>query len=165
MGDVIKEINGQDVTDPDQLTEIMKKTSGSVTLKVLPSYHDPHSFSQVRGARISEGVRWTMLKRDHIFFSKSVACARSNRQVCYKLSVLILQMYLKAHFTYDPRKDNLIPSRDAGLPFTDGDILQVVNMDDANWWQVRRKRQDKCMHGGLWCEVRWWFGRGTRKHG
>ena len=47
MGDIIKEINGQDVTDPDQLTEIMKKTSGSVTLKVLPSYYDAHNFSQV----------------------------------------------------------------------------------------------------------------------
>ena len=46
-------------------------------------------------------------------------------------------MYLKAHFTYDPRKDNLIPCRDAGLPFKDGEILQVVNMDDNNWWQVR----------------------------
>ena len=47
VGDIIKEINGQDVTDPDQLTEIMKKTSGSVTLKVLPSYLDAHHFSQV----------------------------------------------------------------------------------------------------------------------
>ena len=48
VGDIIKEINGQDVTDPDQLTDIMKKTSGSVTLKVLPSYYDAHNFSQVR---------------------------------------------------------------------------------------------------------------------
>ena len=46
------------------------------------------------------------------------------------------QVYLKVHFSYDPKKDNLIPCRDAGLAFRDGDILQVVNMDDTNWWQV-----------------------------
>ena len=33
-------------------------------------------------------------------------------------------------------KDNLIPCRDAGLSFKQGEILQVVNMDDGNWWQV-----------------------------
>ncbi len=49
VGDIIKEINGQDVDDPDQLTEMMKKSSGSVTLKVLPSYYDTGNFSQVSG--------------------------------------------------------------------------------------------------------------------
>ncbi len=55
MGDIIKEINGQDVTDPDQLTEIMKKTSGSVTLKVLPSYYDAQNFSQVSATKAVHG--------------------------------------------------------------------------------------------------------------
>lgn len=29
-----------------------------------------------------------------------------------------------------------MPSRDAALAFKEGDILQVLNMDDPNWWQV-----------------------------
>ena len=57
-----------------------------------------------------------------------------NKPRCFLL--VLFQVYLKAHFSYDPKKDNLIPCRDAGLAFRDGDILQVVNMDDQNWWQV-----------------------------
>ena len=47
VGDIIKEINGQEVTDPDQLQEVMRQCSGSVTLKVLPSARDPKGSSQV----------------------------------------------------------------------------------------------------------------------
>ena len=50
----------------------------------------------------------------------------------------IIQVYLRSHFTYDPRKDNLVPCREAGLGFKEGEILQVVNMDDNNWWQARK---------------------------
>ncbi len=48
VGDIVKEINGQEVSDPDQLQEIMKKSSGSVTFKVLPGIMDAHTSSQVR---------------------------------------------------------------------------------------------------------------------
>lgn len=102
VGDVIKEINGQEVSDPDTLMEIMKKTAGSVTLKILPSYFDQNAFSQV---------------------------------------------YLRAHFAYNPKRDNLIPCRDAGLAFKEGDILLIVNMDDPNWWQA--KKVDKNGPSGL----------------
>lgn len=44
---------------------------------------------------------------------------------------------MKAHFDYDPASDNLIPCKEAGLKFTAGDLLQIVNQDDPNWWQVR----------------------------
>ena len=41
VGDIIKEINGIDVTnDPDALQEHMKAAEGNVTLKILPSYKD-----------------------------------------------------------------------------------------------------------------------------
>ncbi|XP_050417933.1 protein PALS2 [Patella vulgata] len=46
-------------------------------------------------------------------------------------------IYMKAHFNYDPMKDRLIPCKEAGLPFQDGDILEIVNSDDSNWWQAR----------------------------
>ena len=29
-----------------------------------------------------------------------------------------------------------MPSRDAALAFKEGDILQVLNQEDPNWWQV-----------------------------
>ena len=58
--------------------------------------------------------------------------------------MVALQIYLKAHFSYDPKRDNLIPCREAGLPFRQGEILQVVNRDDANWWQVGHVSIDQC---------------------
>lgn len=50
MGDVIKEINGQEVMNPDQLQEIMRKANGNITLKILPTTRDQNSFSQVTGS-------------------------------------------------------------------------------------------------------------------
>lgn len=47
-----------------------------------------------------------------------------------------LQTNLKAYFNYFPEKDPQIPSKDAGLEFNKGDILEIVNLDDENWWQV-----------------------------
>ncbi|KAJ8320919.1 hypothetical protein KUTeg_002506 [Tegillarca granosa] len=47
------------------------------------------------------------------------------------------QLYLKAHFNYDPERDRLIPCQDAGLSFQEGDILQILSSEDPNWWQAR----------------------------
>ena len=46
-------------------------------------------------------------------------------------------MFMKTHFSYNPMNDRLIPSKEAGLAFQDGDILMILNHDDPNWWQVR----------------------------
>ncbi|XP_068751720.1 protein PALS2-like [Montipora capricornis] len=48
------------------------------------------------------------------------------------------QVFLRAHFDYDPSKDTVIPCPDAGLPFKNGDVLQIVEQDDPNWWQAKR---------------------------
>ncbi|KAM8988866.1 MAGUK p55 subfamily member 2 isoform 7-T7 [Guaruba guarouba] len=45
-------------------------------------------------------------------------------------------VYVKCHFDYDPATDTLIPCREAGLKFMAGDLLQIVNQDDPNWWQA-----------------------------
>ncbi|XP_038047194.1 MAGUK p55 subfamily member 6-like isoform X2 [Patiria miniata] len=43
VGDIIKEVNGIDVTnDPDALQDHMKTASGNVTLKIIPSYHNDY---------------------------------------------------------------------------------------------------------------------------
>ncbi|CAL8247098.1 unnamed protein product [Lota lota] len=91
-GDVIREVNGRAVgSDPKELQELLKDCSGTVTLKVLPSYREPPAPPQV---------------------------------------------FLKPHFKYNPATDNLIPCREAGLAFSRGDILHVVNKEDPNWWQA-----------------------------
>ncbi|XP_049331949.1 MAGUK p55 subfamily member 6b isoform X1 [Astyanax mexicanus] len=46
------------------------------------------------------------------------------------------QVYVQPHFDYNPANDNLIPCREAGLGFQRGDILQIVNREDPNWWQA-----------------------------
>ncbi|XP_074963064.1 55 kDa erythrocyte membrane protein [Phalacrocorax aristotelis] len=48
-----------------------------------------------------------------------------------------LQMFMRAQFDYDPKKDNLIPCKEAGLKFKTGDVIQIINKDDSNWWQGR----------------------------
>ncbi|CAF0941881.1 unnamed protein product [Didymodactylos carnosus] len=47
------------------------------------------------------------------------------------------QLYVRAHFAYDPLKDKLIPAREAGLQFDEGDILQILSQEDVHWWQAR----------------------------
>ena len=47
------------------------------------------------------------------------------------------QVFMKTHFSFDPSKDRLLPCKEAGLPFSDGDILEILSQDDTNWWQVR----------------------------
>ncbi|XP_054623891.1 MAGUK p55 subfamily member 2b isoform X4 [Dunckerocampus dactyliophorus] len=44
--------------------------------------------------------------------------------------------FVKCHFDYDPSHDNLIPCKEAGLSFCSGDILQIFNQEDLNWWQA-----------------------------
>lgn len=46
------------------------------------------------------------------------------------------QVYVRPYFDYDPANDSLIPCREAGMAFKKGDILQIVNREDPNWWQV-----------------------------
>lgn len=63
------------------------------------------------------------------------------------------QVFVKCHFDYDPARDNLIPCKEAGLRFNAGDLLQIVNQDDANWWQVSPGHPCSVSRHGVW-EVR-----------
>jgi calcium/calmodulin-dependent serine protein kinase len=47
-------------------------------------------------------------------------------------------IYVKALFNYDPKDDELIPSAQAGIKFSIGDILQIISKDDHNWWQGKK---------------------------
>ena len=62
---------------------------------------------------------------------------------------------MKTLFTYDPKDDDLIPSAQAGIKFSVGDILQIISKDDHNWWQAKKivsqqpvdKRSGNPQHG------------------
>ncbi|RWS03997.1 MAGUK p55 subfamily member 6-like protein [Dinothrombium tinctorium] len=45
--------------------------------------------------------------------------------------------YMRALYSYDPSEDSLLPCRELGLSFNQGDILEVLNQKDPNWWQAR----------------------------
>ncbi|NXE99332.1 MPP2 protein, partial [Menura novaehollandiae] len=48
VGDVIREVNGREVgSDPRALQDSLRHASGSVVLKILPSYQEPHPPRQV----------------------------------------------------------------------------------------------------------------------
>ncbi|XP_041374840.1 MAGUK p55 subfamily member 7-like [Gigantopelta aegis] len=49
------------------------------------------------------------------------------------------QMRVRTLFTYDPESDPNNPCPDASLAFTRGEILHIVNQDDATWWQARKE--------------------------
>ncbi|XP_038222207.1 MAGUK p55 subfamily member 6 isoform X1 [Zerene cesonia] len=47
-----------------------------------------------------------------------------------------LSCYVRALFDYSPAEDTLIPCKEIGLEFKKGDILQISDRKDPNWWQA-----------------------------
>uniref|UniRef100_A0A8B9W5T5 Protein associated with LIN7 2, MAGUK p55 family member n=1 Tax=Bos mutus grunniens TaxID=30521 RepID=A0A8B9W5T5_BOSMU len=111
VGDIIKEVNGHEVgNNPKELQELLKNISGSVTLKILPSYRD------------------TIIPQQ--------SCTNMERHPAH-----VRQVFVKCHFDYNPYNDNLIPCKEAGLKFSKGEILQIVNREDPNWWQASHVKE------------------------
>jgi MAGUK p55 subfamily protein 5 len=50
--------------------------------------------------------------------------------------------YVRAHFHYAPTTDEDIPCQPLGLRFEKGDILEISNQDDPEWWQARKVFDD-----------------------
>ena len=87
VGDIIKEINGIDVTnDPDALQEHMKSADGNVTLKILPSYRDhipapPVSMAFVEFYLVRPGIALKSMFLIYIYsykFIRSYTVSRSS---------------------------------------------------------------------------------------
>uniref|UniRef100_A0A8C2MG51 MAGUK p55 subfamily member 4 n=1 Tax=Cricetulus griseus TaxID=10029 RepID=A0A8C2MG51_CRIGR len=57
-------------------------------------------------------------------------------------------VHVRAMIDYWPQEDPDIPCMEAGLPFLKGDILQIVDQNDALWWQAR-KISDLAICAGL----------------
>ena len=47
VGDVIKEINGHEISYPEEMNEVLSKQDGNITLKIVPHYLDDNPSSQV----------------------------------------------------------------------------------------------------------------------
>ncbi|KAM4561892.1 MAGUK p55 subfamily member 4-like [Fundulus diaphanus] len=47
-------------------------------------------------------------------------------------------VYMRAMVDYYPLQDSSIPCPDAGMAFSRGDLLEVVDQSDALWWQARK---------------------------
>ncbi|CAL8103531.1 unnamed protein product [Calicophoron daubneyi] len=45
--------------------------------------------------------------------------------------------YIRSFFDYDAKVDSLMPAGDVGLSFKAGDVLELVDDQDPNFWQVR----------------------------
>lgn len=58
-----------------------------------------------------------------------------------------LCIYLRALFGYDANEDSLLPCKEVGVSFNQGDILEVVNQEDPNWWQARRVDSENLQTG------------------
>lgn len=50
--------------------------------------------------------------------------------------------YMRALFNYDPSQDTLIPCKELGIPFVTGEVIEVLNREDGNWWQARKLDQE-----------------------
>lgn len=57
--------------------------------------------------------------------------------LCPNSFLLSDQVFVKALFDYDPKEDNAIPCKEAGLAFKKGSILQIMSQEDATWWQAK----------------------------
>lgn len=49
---------------------------------------------------------------------------------------------MRALFDYNPKEDTLLPCREIGLAFERGDILQIIDQKDPNWWQAKKVGTD-----------------------
>ncbi|XP_073767668.1 peripheral plasma membrane protein CASK isoform X34 [Danio rerio] len=117
IGDEIREINGISVANQtvEQLQKMLREMRGSITFKIVPSYRTQQSSCEDLPSTIQPKGRQI-----------------SRPPIKDKFSIKI---YVRAQFEYDPVKDDLIPCKEAGIRFRVGDIIQIINKDDHNWWQ------------------------------
>ncbi|EGD79133.1 hypothetical protein PTSG_09863 [Salpingoeca rosetta] len=48
-------------------------------------------------------------------------------------------VFMRALFDYDAEEDPWLPCVNGGLTFSKGDILEVLDQSDEEWWQARRR--------------------------
>ncbi|KAG1970354.1 peripheral plasma membrane protein CASK [Pimephales promelas] len=140
IGDEIREINGISVANQtvEQLQKMLREMRGSITFKIVPSYRthqtscekESPSTSRQSPANGHSSLNSSILDLPSTIQPKGRQISRP--PIKDKFSI---QIYVRAQFEYDPVKDDLIPCKEAGIRFRVGDIIQIINKDDHNWWQ------------------------------
>ncbi|XP_073767672.1 peripheral plasma membrane protein CASK isoform X39 [Danio rerio] len=127
IGDEIREINGISVANQtvEQLQKMLREMRGSITFKIVPSYRTQQSSCEKESPSTSRQSP----ANGHSSINSSILDLPSTIQPKGR------QIYVRAQFEYDPVKDDLIPCKEAGIRFRVGDIIQIINKDDHNWWQ------------------------------
>lgn len=138
------QVNGREVgQDARVLQEELQAASRSVVLKILPSYHEAIPLRQVTltNTTHTESTLMVIFQVDIKNIQCQMTSLRTQRgHTERKTAIVFLQVFFKCHYDYDPANDNLIPCKEAALRFETGDILQIVNQDDVNWWQVEYRK-------------------------
>ncbi|XP_046815535.1 protein PALS2 isoform X3 [Vespa crabro] len=107
IGEVILEVNGKPVHNPDELQQAIHEAKENLFLKLAPGIANDGS--------------------------------RPLKSTCY----------MRALFDYEPSEDTLLPCKEIGLRFSKGNVLQIVDQADPNWWQARRVEGDGLSSAGL----------------
>lgn len=114
-GDVILEVNGVPVSTPEALQGEIERANEAITLKIGPSVDE-----EMKSARLLMSSGGQVKNGRNLDTGKKLTC------------------YMRALFDYDPEEDTLLPCKKIGLSFQYGDILQIINVKDPNWWQAKR---------------------------
>ncbi|XP_057191935.1 peripheral plasma membrane protein CASK isoform X10 [Triplophysa rosa] len=126
VGDEIREINGISVANQtvEQLQKMLREMRGSITFKIVPCYRTQQSCEKESPSTSRQSPA-----NGHSSINSSILDLPLTIQPKGR------QIYVRAQFEYDPVKDDLIPCKEAGIRFRVGDIIQIINKDDHNWWQ------------------------------
>ncbi|XP_055383466.1 protein PALS2 [Condylostylus longicornis] len=108
-GDVILEVNGVPVHTAEELQTEVSRSKEHLTFKVGPNVED-----EIKSGRLTAVSNGAFNKLE-----QKLTC------------------YMRALFSYNPEDDSLIPCPELGLAFNQGDILQIIDVKDPNWWQAR----------------------------
>ncbi|KAM9449236.1 peripheral plasma membrane protein CASK-like isoform 16-T16 [Salvelinus alpinus] len=129
VGDEIREINSISVANQtvEQLQRMLKEMRGSITFKIVPSYRTQGSSCERESP--SNSRQSPANGTGHSSVNSFILDLPSSAQPKSR------QIYVRAQFEYDPSRDDLIPCKEAGIPFRVGDIVQIISKDDHNWWQ------------------------------
>lgn len=106
-GDVILEVNGVPVHTAEELQTEVSRSKEHLTLKIGPTVDEEIKSGKLT---LSNGI-------DKL--EKKLTC------------------YMRALFDYIPEEDTILPCPEIGLSFKQGDILQIIDIKDPNWWQAK----------------------------
>uniref|UniRef100_A0A8C4I6C0 55 kDa erythrocyte membrane protein n=1 Tax=Dicentrarchus labrax TaxID=13489 RepID=A0A8C4I6C0_DICLA len=97
------------------------------------SLHEGDEIAEINGKSVTnqtvDQLQKILKETNGVVTMKIIPNPQNRSQAC--------EMYMRAQFDYDPAKDDLIPCKEAGLKFQTGDIIQIINKQDPNWWQGR----------------------------